>query len=354
MAAVVNRQLFHEVLSRMQTRFSVLLKPNFRGGILLPLILFLASPATASLQLVYPEPSSFVTQSRHLILKLGSPDITGVVVTVNDVASDPLPVGTPEYRRAFRDFLILQPLWDKGRNQLTVDMFVGDKKLESFKTEIYYAPVAGDVDLPKEFKSTSLHRPDAEALCVPCHNMKPTAKQVTDVPDKDNACYSCHKRMGNQKFVHGPVSTYSCVYCHPLQSTPKYAVMKRETKLCFDCHTEKQRELKSFKFLHGPIAAEMCEICHDPHSSENSDQLRQPVNKLCLTCHEQIGKGVHAIALGDGTGHPISEKIDPSERGKGRELSCVSCHDPHGGKARYYFVTGTDNKMELCQACHKK
>jgi predicted CXXCH cytochrome family protein len=222
------------------------------------------------------------------------------------------------------------------------------------KSEIFYAPNSETGGIPKEFQSTSMHRPAAEAECTPCHNMKPTEKQVSDVPDKDNACYLCHKRMGNQKYVHGPVGMYNCTYCHPLSAKPKYALVKREPKLCFDCHVEKQKQLKEFKFLHGPIAADMCELCHDPHSSENPAQLHQPVNKLCLSCHEQIGKGVHVIALGDGTSHPIAEKTDPSERGKGRELSCISCHDPHGGKARYYFVTGDDNKMELCQMCHKK
>ncbi len=338
----------------MPDRFSQLFFQLRAGGVLLPLLLFFATPVFAGLSLIYPEPSSFVTQSRHLILKLGNPEITTVIVTVNGVASDPLPVGTVEYRRAFRDFLILQPLWDKGKNQLLVDTFAGEKRLESFKSEIYYSPNSDGSDIPKEFRSTALHRPEAERECTPCHNMKPTEKQVSDVPDKDNACYLCHKRMGTQKFVHGPVSTYSCAYCHPLSGKPKYATIKRETKLCFDCHVEKQKQLKGFKFLHGPIAADLCEVCHDPHSSDNPDQLRQPINKLCLSCHEQVGKGVHVVAVGDGTSHPIGGKTDPAERGKGRELSCVSCHDPHGGKVRYYFVTGDDNKMELCQMCHKK
>lgn len=338
----------------MQNRFTSFLKLALGGGALLPLLLLFTAPAAAEIQLVYPEPASFVVSSRHLVLKLGKGDISGVVVTVNGVASDPLPVGTTEYRRAFRDFLILQPMWDKGLNQLVIETFSGDIKLETLKTEIYYLPYGSGGDAPKSFKPTTLHRPEAETLCISCHNMKPTQKQVLDVPDKDNACYGCHRRMGNQKYVHGPVSTYSCVLCHPLQSTPKYATVKKETRLCFDCHKEKQAELKSFKFLHGPIAADMCEICHDPHSSENPNQLHQPVNRLCLSCHESVGRGIHAIALGDGSGHPIADKTDPSEKGRGRDLSCISCHDPHGGKARYYFVTGTDNKMELCQYCHKK
>lgn len=337
----------------MRNRFSHFLLYFFRKGALFPLLLLVAAPA-AALQLVYPEPASFVVSSRHLILKLGNQEITGVVVTINGVSSDSLPVGTPEYKRAFRDFLILQPLWDEGLNLLVVDTFNGEKKLENISTVIYYAPPAGGAIAPKDFKRTSLHRPEAEALCAPCHNMKPTEKQVVDVADKDNACYSCHKRMGNQKFVHGPVSTYACVSCHSLKTVPKYSITNREPKLCFDCHKEKQKEFKLFTFLHGPIAAGMCEVCHDNHSSENPEQLLQSVNKLCLSCHEQAGKGIHAVALGDGSGHPVSGKTDPSERGRGRELSCVSCHDPHGGKARYYYVTKSDNKMELCQMCHKK
>jgi len=325
-----------------------------RKGSLLPFLLLAATPAIAALQLVYPEPASLVVSSRHLILKLGNPEIDGVVVTINGVSSDSLPVGTPEYKRAFKDFLILQPLWDEGGNLLAVDTFNGDKKLESLRTVIFYAPPAAGVIAPKEFKQASLHRPEAEALCRPCHNMQPTEKQVLDVPDKDNACYLCHKRMGNQKFVHGPVGMYACVSCHSLKSSPKYAILKKEPQLCFDCHKEKRQEFQSFKFLHGPIAAGMCEVCHDRHYSENPEQLHQSVNKLCLSCHETVAKGVHVLALSDGSSHPIAEKADPSDRGKGRELSCISCHNPHGGMARYYYVTNSDIKMELCQVCHKK
>lgn len=328
--------------------------PFFRGGILLSLLFFLQSPAAAGVKLIYPEPSSSVSQSRHLIIKLGSTDISAVVVTVNGVASDSLPVGTIEYKRAFRDFLILQPVWDKGKNQILVETFSGATKLESFKAEIFYAPEGEAVTIPVEFPATLLHRPEAEGLCIPCHNMRPTAKQFIDVPDKDNPCYACHKRMGYQKNVHTPVGMYSCIQCHSLQGSPKYAPVARETRLCFKCHTDKQKEFKEYKFLHGPLAGDMCEICHNPHSSENPGQLRQPINKLCLSCHEQVLKGIHVVAISDGSSHPVADKTDLSERGNGRDLSCISCHNPHGGKARYYYVTGTDSKMELCQMCHKK
>ena len=313
-----------------------------------------ASSALAGITMIYPEPGSSVNESRHLVLKLGSTDLTGVVITVNGVATDPLPVGTTEYKRAFRDFLILQPLWDKGNNQVTVETFNDAKKLESFKADIFYAPKGEDLAIPKSFRPAVMHQPQLETHCTPCHNMRPTAKQLSSIQDKDNPCFSCHKRMANLKYVHGPVGTYSCTYCHSVKGIPLYSTPKREKKLCFDCHKEKETELKGFKFVHGPVAGDMCEICHDPHGSEYPFQLHQPINKLCLSCHELVAKSVHVTTLSDGSSHPVEGKTDPSERGKGRELTCVSCHDPHGGKARYYYVTGNDNKMALCQLCHNK
>jgi predicted CXXCH cytochrome family protein len=317
-------------------------------AVLLPL------PAQAGVTMVYPEPGSLVRDSRHLVLKLGSADLTGVTVTINGVVSDMLPVGTVEYRRAFRDFLILQPIWDKGGNLIVVDTYVGDKKKDSYTSVVTYLPKGEQNEFTSGLKSAVMHRPEADNLCIPCHNMRPTIAQVNNAQDKDNACYSCHRRMANQRFVHGPVGTYSCAYCHALAGNPLYATPKRETQLCFECHVEKEKQFKGFKFLHGPVAAGMCEICHDSHASDHPAQLHQPINKLCLSCHEQVGRSIHVTPVGDGSGHPLGDRPDISERGKGRELSCVSCHDPHGGVARYYFVTGDDDRMKLCQYCHKK
>src|SRR5512138_1932434 len=145
----------------------------FAGWVIASSLLLLALPASAGVIMVYPEPGTSVADSRHLVLKLGGTDITGVVVTVNGVTSDSLPVGTVEYKRAFRDFLILQPMWDKGKNKLLIETYAGDKKLESFKAEIYYAPKGEAVGVPPAFRRAVMHRPEADNLCIPCHNMRP-------------------------------------------------------------------------------------------------------------------------------------------------------------------------------------
>lgn len=70
---------------------------------------------------------------------------------------------------------------------------------------------------------------------------------------------------------------------------------------------------------------------------------------LCYTCHPQSSMG---------TSHPVRIYADGSETripsslptGKGGMLTCVSCHDPHGGRgkalARELIIT------KLCVACH--
>jgi predicted CXXCH cytochrome family protein len=98
----------------------------------------------------------------------------------------------------------------------------------------------------------------------------------------------------------------------------------------------------------------MCQDCHDPHGSQNESHLVKPVNELCLSCHAHIRKQKHVVRTSSGEGHPLSGKSDPSKKASGRQMSCVSCHAPHGGAVRYFFVSNADDRMNLCQMCHNK
>lgn len=329
------------------------------GTMSLIILLLLAAilgplPASAAVSLIYPAPKSSITRSDHLIFKLNSPDSTGIKVTINGVDSEVLPVSSPDYRRAFQDFVILQPIWDKGKNVITIDVFQGSNKADTLTTEVFYSPKGEGLSVPIEFNSTQLHKAETEQFCTPCHNMNPTLTQVNTSVGKANPCYTCHKKIIATDYVHGPAGTFSCAYCHALTSVPRYATPKRDAVLCGECHVETVKTFKSFKMRHGPVDAGMCELCHDPHGSGTIAQLKMPINKLCLSCHEQIGEGIHVNRSTYGAGHPLSGKPDISPKGKGRELSCVSCHDPHGGNYRYYFQGGMEGRMDLCQYCHKK
>jgi len=320
------------------------------------MLMLQAGVARAAVSIIYPRDKGWVDRADHLVIKFNTLDATHVKVTVNGITSEPLNIGSPEYQRLFRDVLILQPLWDNGKNSLRIDLLAGDRLLETATAEIFYTPKDIPLPVPAEYAPSILHLSEQDTLCTPCHNMRPTAAQATAGPDRNNPCYTCHRRMLGQKQVHGPVGSFSCVYCHSLQGQPRYAATKRDAPLCGECHVDMAAKLKKWKYLHGPVAAGYCEVCHDPHGSPNPAQLKQPINKLCLSCHEEIGRTPHVntMSMGGTEGHPLSGRPDLNPNRKGKELSCASCHNPHGADVRYYFQNNAEDRMMFCQFCHRK
>ncbi len=317
-------------------------------------LLLLASSVQAAVEFVYPAASSWVNRTGHMILKLNQIDLTAVRVTVNGVASELIDVGSPEYRKLFQDFFVAQAIWDEGRNQLQVDLFNGGQKIETAATEIYYTPAESKRQAPPEFVANVMHVPEKERPCAACHNMKASADQMSSNSEKSNPCFGCHRKLVNVKYVHGPVGTYSCGYCHSSNSNPKYKVLKRNATLCNQCHADMAQALKKRKFVHGPVEAGLCEACHDAHGSQNESQLIKPINELCLSCHGHIAKQAHVVRTTTGEGHPLKGKPDPVKKVSGKEMTCISCHNPHGGQVRYFFVNNAEDRMLLCQMCHNK
>ncbi len=321
-------------------------------AIALLICLLSASPLLAAVEFIYPAPGSWVASSGHIIFKLNQTDLNSVRITLNGTPSDMIDVGSPEYRKLFRDFFIAQAMWDPGVNNLTVDLFRGGQKIETAAMPVYML-IPGRQP-PPEFKPVTMHQPEREKQCEACHTVNPTAAQMNSTSEKANPCYRCHKKMLTVKYVHGPVGTYSCGYCHASKGSPKHAVPKKGAELCYECHSDMAGQMKKKKFVHGPIEAGMCDACHDPHGSQNESQLHKPINELCLSCHGHIATQTHVVRTTTGEGHPLKGKQDPAKKGSGREMTCISCHAPHGGNVRYFFVNNPDDRLQLCQMCHNK
>jgi len=318
------------------------------------MFMFFTSNLHAEVQFIYPYPKSWVSNSGHLIFKLNQLEVTSVRITVNELASDMIDVASPEYRKLFQDFFIAQAMWDKGINKVQVDLFKGGQKIETASTEVFFTGDDGTRTAPPEFASNKMHTPEREILCLSCHKMNPTPAQMNSTNPKANPCASCHQKMLNEKYVHGPIGTFSCGYCHSNAGTPKHVVPKQGSALCYECHSDMGVQIQKMKLKHGPVEAGMCEACHDPHGSGNESQLIKPINELCLSCHGHIRKAIHVVRGADGNSHPLSGKKNPSRGANGRLMSCISCHNPHGGEFRYYFINKSDNRLELCQWCHSK
>jgi predicted CXXCH cytochrome family protein len=316
--------------------------------------IFSSTGAWGAVEFIYPPPGAAVSSSGHLVFKLNQSDASSIRITHNGLAGDSIDVGSPEYRKLFQDFFIAQALWDTGINKLSVDLFNGGQKVETAELSVFYTAGDSAVAIPPEFSQATLHKAEKERYCQSCHVMNPTPAQMNSSVERNNPCYVCHKKMLAVKYVHGPAGTYSCGYCHASKGNPKHAVPKRGAALCYECHADMANQIKKKKFVHGPVEAGMCDACHDPHGSQNESQLIKPINELCLSCHGHIRNQKHVVRTTQGEGHPLSGKNDPSKKGSGRQMSCISCHGPHGGEVRYFFVNNADDRMSLCQMCHNK
>lgn len=114
---------------------------------------------------------------------------------------------------------------------------------------------------------------------------------------------------------------------------------------CLSCHAKSDHVRNWFAGAHAAQDLK-CTGCHTIHAAESAGGLlaagegralesRQTLNDKCLQCHKkqeaQANLPYH---------HPIRE-------GK---MTCIDCHDPHGGSAGNNLKTANGN--QLCFQCH--
>ncbi|GBE13009.1 doubled CXXCH motif [bacterium BMS3Bbin14] len=198
------------------------------------------------------------------------------------------------------------------------------------------------------------HGPSANLECLACHRQGEGNKKIAVPTGRvPGLCYRCHvneRKWKTKAHVHGPVGLGACTVCHdPHGARYRFELWAdSRTSLCISCHTDKQKSvLKTQGFhRHGIIVGSGCEACHDPHASDYQFQLHKPINKLCAGCHLRMQGMTHGHPVG---GHPLTGKPDP--RHKGRELSCASCHRPHGSNYQYLLI-GSPLGGNVCTKCH--
>lgn len=197
-----------------------------------------------------------------------------------------------------------------------------------------------------------VHSAVALGECSGCHN-----PHGSDAPFKlwskpeAGACYRCHyDDVTGREHPHPPAEKGDCGICHAPHGSGTKANLRQGTNLtCGQCHPAEYRP--GAKRPHQAVEIYGCPACHNPHSSDFAFNLNKPINALCTTCHAGFDDGYHAAQRPAGGGHPMAGLPDPTR--EDRDLSCTSCHDPHGGEFPYLWYRAP-TKTDLCNECHGK
>ncbi|MDF1548427.1 MAG: cytochrome c3 family protein [Bacteroidales bacterium] len=201
-----------------------------------------------------------------------------------------------------------------------------------------------------------IHSPYGKKECVSCHDQKSIGKTIDSQPQ---LCYKCHTDYKeSSRVVHGPVGGGYCSNCHDPHKSQLEKLLKQpaeqlclhchdsttiytskfhinsDKNTCIECHNPHGGEnrfmpqhgscynchnnyAKIYDFLHGPVAGEYCSACHSAHIENTPNLLLYNDNQICLNCHDK--KVIYA-----------------SEYHKNKESDCITCHNPHGGKNRFF------------------
>lgn len=249
-----------------------------------------------------------------------------------------------------------------GKNSLKV---VGYKNKEAVKEQSRELFLTSKVDKefrypPQNYSKGYFHNNENEKVCSKCHDM--SVNEVKGVAFEDitkSNCYGCHKGINKEKHSHAPSVNWLCTSCHngevgtfnqaELNKT-KYSVADPIEPLCLSCHKKHKEEWSNKRFGHEPAESGRCNKCHNSHSSKEEFYLRKSAWELCTTCHKDKIEGAHVVKTFARQAHPTHGVKDPSRGGK--ELSCVSCHNPHVSDAP--SLLQSQSTMGLCSRCHKK
>ena len=188
--------------------------------------------------------------------------------------------------------------------------------------------------------------------------------------DEHSNCLECHADHATGDYVH-PAVQGGCTTCHTIENHDDasfVSVQRKESDGCRECHPS-----ASVQHPHFPYASGMCTRCHDPHASRYPKLLRAKVNDVCLDCHLQGrakrgSRYLPTIELSSDyrvghpyARHPVGGARDPLS---GEEMSCLSCHMPHGSNKLHQLKMGAEipedalnqntETRDMCEKCHMK
>lgn len=114
----------------------------------------------------------------------------------------------------------------------------------------------------------------------------PLSSQVSDDKGFDpNSAVAARSFATGGWYVHEPLR--DCTQCHVSRRRASFSrevqLVAQVPQLCFMCHEEYTR---LSGWVHGPVATGDCAFCHEPHKTRYPALLTDPTPDVCYQCHE--------------------------------------------------------------------
>lgn len=189
------------------------------------------------------------------------------------------------------------------------------------------------------------------------HKIPQDFSKFVEIPGAEMAgaeqCAACHADLskGFRRSAHA-MQEIACEQCHGAGSLHVAAGAYSKEKIisfrdrsaeeangvCLSCHAKSDHVRNWFSGAHQAQDIK-CSNCHTIHGEGHGEQRaiesRRELNENCLRCHQKQNAEADLPYH-----HPIREA----------KMSCVDCHDPHGGSAGNNLKLSNTN--ELCFSCH--
>jgi len=305
--------------------------------------------SVAGLNITQPPERSIVQSGLLIVVLEGSPGLVDEIQILVNNRKQVLAPKTVKQDIVCYDGIRLS----YGMNAVKILGFKNNKKTEEITRQVFYQDdlSMGSVSIPDGFKTYRFHIDENEKKCSSCHGLD-FSKAVDPRDPLQSPCHQCHKKMLSEySFTHGPAAVWLCLRCHDGKAKkPKLAVATPIAPICEGCHTI---SLGKMKYKHAPTAAGACTTCHNPHAENRQYFLKKDTVELCVSCHGEILSQPHVLVSYSGKGgHPLRNRPDPSRPGK--DLTCASCHNPHGGNSSIFLNNYDDSRPQnrFCTSCH--
>ena len=119
-------------------------------------------------------------------------------------------------------------------------------------------------------RASSGHRTGTRAQCLECHRKK---DELRSAGRAATLCYGCHDRVGEKRYVHGPLAVGDCLACHDPHGGYGAAHLRQEQALlCANCHAARGDAAT----VACNASGRGCVSCHDPHQSDTRYLLKGP------------------------------------------------------------------------------